>query len=254
MSKFIIVITVYLFIFPLNAEIYKCNSNAVITFQDVPCDTADESLAFDSSKLPELKKSNFKDRLNLDCSLERLENAVTMKVNRSEHFYMICGRPANVNKDEFLKMLPNAGILDKSPEQGMKFIQAITALGYKYRVEWVVNEDIIYNATLFHLDKTKNNIPAPINRRKKPNYGSVSDRVFQAMDNRSLLCEYNWPNSNAMKKECEKQQRSSVSDIQDIMESLSTNHQSFDKFDECLTLWEKHGSIDLQMIVPCYKE
>ena len=76
-----------------------------------------------------------------------------IKLKRSENFYMICGRPANVNKADFLKILPSAEVLDKSPEQGMKFIQAITSSGYKYRVEWGVNEDTVRNATLFSLDR-----------------------------------------------------------------------------------------------------
>lgn len=155
LSKFIIVVTICVFSSPLYAEIYKCNSNGVITFQDTPCDTADENLPFDSSKILGLSRPNFKEALNLDCTLERLENAVTMHIKRSENFYMICGRPANVNKADFLKILPSAEVLDKSPEQGMKFIQAITSSGYKYRVEWGVNEDTVRNATLFSLDKSK---------------------------------------------------------------------------------------------------
>lgn len=93
----------------------------------------------------------------------------------------------------------------------------------------------------------------PSRKSIKPTYDSVIDRVFWAMDNRSILCKSFWPGNYSMQKSCEQTQRSSVSDIQDVMENPSNTSQDFAKLDDCLNLWQRGGSIDLTMIVTCFK-
>lgn len=244
LRKLIVAVVVFIFSFSLQAEIYKCNSDGVITFQDTPCDTAGENLPFDSSKILGSKKPNFKDAWNLDCTLDRLENAVTTKLNNSQRVYIFCGRPANVNKSDFLKILPNAVMLDKSPEKGMKFIQAITASGYKYRVEWGVDEDIIRNATLFSLDKPK---------RSSQKNKARGDNAF--VSGIRSYCKNKWSTNYRQQEYCIKKEKEAMYQLGQQSKKYQNIAPKNDIVLRCMDKWKGNGeyNYNYRQTVYCIK-
>ena len=97
--------------------------------------------------------------------------------------------------------------------------------------------------------------------QKRPNkidgkypVGWVIDRMFWAMDRRALICQTYWPSDSQMQLKCQQLQRAAVPKIQDIIESLDRYSPKFAILIDCLNLWQKGGSIDLEMIPTCYDE
>jgi len=238
----IIIASIFVFSFSLHAEIYKCNSDGIITYKDIPCTITEEELTFDSSKILGLEKPILKDAMGLACTLDRLKKALTIKLNRSQQIFIFCGVPANVTKSDFLKILPNAVVLDKSPQKGMKFLKAITDSGYMYRVEWGENEDVIRNATLFSLEQ-----PRKHNKIRRNN---------DLVSGIKTYCKQKWPANYRQQAYCIKKEKEAMYELAQQAKQFKHVTYKYEILKQCMMKWQdtKNHSSNYRQTVYCIKK
>ena len=200
-------------------------------------------MEFDSSKIIGLDKLKGLEGMELRCTESRLKEALNLKIPKREPFLIFCGRSGNVKKAKFLDILPNAQVRESSPEEGMKFIQGFSELGYRYRVEWRMQDDTIEAATLFTIDSPE-----------KVNIGNTQPKESKSASLNGTIrkyCKNKWAGNYRQQEYCIEQETEAMFKIGKFSNEFKDHTKKEAILLKCMHKWREGDGFNYRQAVYC---